>query len=545
MSFGPPTAKQVGADHLSYARFVKDFWFLKGEAARQASLADNEAAAHMDRFKSDFGIWLLLESHHVYCRLKQAVPHSHSWSAASGQRKPPVRALPVANATRYPPVLQAAFIREQSVSRPIARAALEQLEREKSGPDLIGNVIFVEDHADAHVEAPLTRLAASAEVWRSCASVVGQLRRCLSVTFRLAGIVQLHHVKDPSVDGVYGPFVRHGKRGKTKPLTESQCNLLEAHYTHPNPSVPLLVTSHSQGHAELLCIPDWLSHADVYGKYLSETETKTINHLAKACTSVGSLLTLRLNKHFTVEEAIAGVAECPDNWREGAVHLRWTKHCVPECAEIHNFTGARTKKRDANGDVVDRGAVRLVHSNPGPDDGPKAAFLNWVHPLAKVAQAALLELPPGYVPAVLPAVWQGLELLPGLEGVRCSYVSLNIFWSAKLSTGLPSKWYDKNKVGRALGQRHGGLYLHRDHNNDKWGAVLVWGAELLGFQQRYVTLALQLPTPGWSLIIGDFEHLLHCVTGGSGLRFSLVIASHRSTTQGLDNFGREVWAQEG
>ena len=408
---------------------------------------------------------------------------------------------------------------------------------------MIGAVIFVEDHAASHVEAPLTRPTASAEVWRSCASAVGQLRRCLSITFRLASIVHLHHAADPSVDGVYEPFVRHGKRGKPKPLNDATCKLLKAHYVHPSHSVPLLVTSHLQGHAELLSIPNWLSHADVWEKYLSETEIKTINHLAKACTSVAALLTLRLNEHFTVEEAIAGVAKSPANWREGAVHLRWTKHCVPECAEIHNFKGARKKKRDVNGDVVDRGAVRLVYSDPGPGDGPKAAFLNWVRPLAKVAQAALLEMPPGYVPAVLPAVWQGLELLAGLEGVRCSYVSLNIFWSAKLSPGLPSKWYDK-KVGRPLGKRHGGLYLHRDRNNDKWGAVLVWGAELLGFQQRYVTLALQLPTPGWSLIIGDFEHLLHCVTGGSGLRFSLVIASHRSTTQGLDNFGREVWAQE-
>lgn len=328
MSLGPPTAKQVGAEPMSYARFVKDFWFLKGEAARQASLSDNEAAAHMGRYKSDFGIWLNLTNHHVYCRLKQAVQHSHSWSAAAGSYKPPARALPVALATRYPPVLRAAFEREQSVSRPIARAALEQLEREKSGPDLIGAVIFVEDHAASHVQAPLTRPTASAEVWRSCASAVGQLRRCLSITFRLASIVHLHHAADPSVDGVYEPFVRHGKRGKPKPLNDATCKLLKAHYVHPSHSVPLLVTSHSQGHAELLSIPNWLSHADVWEKYLSETETKTINHLAKACTSVAALLTLRLNEHFTVEEAIAGVAKSPANWRDGAVHLRWSKHCV-------------------------------------------------------------------------------------------------------------------------------------------------------------------------------------------------------------------------
>ena len=549
MSCTVPTAEQVGLDQLAYARFCKDFKFVIGAAASQASLADHEAACLMGRFKSDFGIWLQLPSHSVYCRLKQAVQHSRSCSVAAGQFKPPIGRLPEAKVTRYPPCLRPTFEREQGMGRPTARAVVEQLEREKSCPNLISSVLFVEDHAAARVLAhPLLRPTASAAaVRRSCALAVSRLRRCLSVVFRLSHVAQLHHTADPWVDGVYEPFVSQGKGGRAKsvPLTDAKCCLLPFHYVHDCPSVPLLVTSHShQGRAELLYIPEWLKHADVWEKYLSEKEIKNVNSIAKSCTSVAGLLSHRLNEHFTVVEAIAALANNSANWKHGCVHLRWSVHCVAECAAIHKFAGARKKKRDSNGDVVDRGAVGLVYSNPGPDNGPKAAFLCWVHPLAKVAQAALLALPAGHLPPVLPAVWRGLELLAGLDGIACSYVSLNIFWSAGLSPRLPKKWREKT-TKRQLGKQHAGLYLHRDQNNDKWGAVLVWGAGIIGFNQRYVTLALQLPTPGWSLIIGDFEHLLHCVTAGSGLRFSLVIASHKSTTQGLDNVGREVWAPTG
>ena len=74
--------------------------------------------------------------------------------------------------------------------------------------------------------------------------------------------------------------------------------------------------------------------------------------------------------------------------------------------------------------------------------------------------------------------------------------------------------------------------------------MLVFGADLEGFDQRYVTLSLRLPTPGWCLVIGDFRYLLHCVEGGRGLRFSIVLCNHRSVTQGVDEFGREVWVPE-
>ena len=59
-----------------------------------------------------------------------------------------------------------------------------------------------------------------------------------------------------------------------------------------------------------------------------------------------------------------------------------------------------------------------------------------------------------------------------------------------------------------------------------------------------MTCALRLPTPGWSLVLGDYRNLIHSVERGSGLRFSIVLANHRTTTDGLDGFDREVWARK-
>jgi hypothetical protein len=64
-------------DQLAHARFCKTLRFYKSVAARQASLADVALACHLARCTSDFGLWLQLPEHPVYCRLTQAekVPH--------------------------------------------------------------------------------------------------------------------------------------------------------------------------------------------------------------------------------------------------------------------------------------------------------------------------------------------------------------------------------------------------------------------------------------------------------------------------------------
>ena len=61
------------------------------------------------------------------------------------------------------------------------------------------------------------------------------------------------------------------------------------------------------------------------------------------------------------------------------------------------------------------------------------------------------------------------------------------------------------------------------------------------FDQRYVTYTLRLPCPGWSLVLGDYRHLLHAIScGTAGLRFSLVVSNHGSAVCGIDECGKRV-----
>ena len=85
---------------------------------------------------------------------------------------------------------------------------------------------------------------------------------------------------------------------------------------------------------------------------------------------------------------------------------------------------------------------------------------------------------------------------------------------------------------------HWGLYLHKDYNVFSFGVILVFGCDINRFDQRYVTYALRLPCPGWSLIIGDYRNLLHAVSSGTArLHFLLVITNHGSVVRGIDEFG--------
>ena len=128
-----------------------------------------------------------------------------------------------------------------------------------------------------------------------------------------------------------------------------------------------------------------------------------------------------------------------------------------------------------------------------------------------MAQHVLLSAPASVTPQVLAILRDKLPL-----GLKFSYASLNIFWDADVdSNNLPKCKEAVRPPEEGLeylrsGEGHSGLYVHRDQHNRGFGAVLIFG-DFEGFDQRYVTLSLELPCPGWSLVIGDFEvHLLLC-----------------------------------
>lgn len=139
-------------------------------------------------------------------------------------------------------------------------------------------------------------------------------------------------------------------------------------------------------------------------------------------------------------------------------------------------------------------------------DGAKRAFTTIVVPLARIAQSYLHTMPEHLRPPVLPTV----DFRPLAEGLEYSYISLNIYWDAVTAPSLQQVWFN-GKVWKRQSARHGGLYTHRDINNDGFGAVLTWGVNWTGFEQGYVTFSMELACPGWSIVVGNYHELLHFV----------------------------------
>jgi hypothetical protein len=401
------------------------------------------------------------------------------------------------------------------------------------------SVVGVVDHNDLtaatsplHLHAFISGAAATCAL-RMCS--VQTMRRCLT-EMGISLYDVLFHPGDPRSDGMYGPFNHQGKAHNHGGRQIDQSGLVEKFY-RPSAERPLLAIA-KQG-PELLYIGNIFGSSDVWRHSLSANEITMIERLRVACGSVDTLLSFELANGFSIHSATTAVAHSAQAWFHGCVHLRWAYHCAAGCSAIHDFDEKRYRQYNAKGEVIDCGSVTLTSSQRDSHGGAKAALLDIAGPLGLLAQAYLLLLPEHLRPPALPEV----GFTPWWPGLFYTYLSLNIYWDTTTAPTLPTRWYDR-RAGKWMQQQrqHGGLYLHRDQNNDGWGAVLTFGVEWKGYEQGYVTLALELPCPGWSLVIGNYRSLLHYVRSGVGLRMSLVLANHRSLTCGVDEVGREVWA---
>jgi hypothetical protein len=431
----------------------------------------------------------------------------------------------------------------------------------------------------------VARAAAELEQAVRSAIMAGQFGRVLR-QLDVGELTVLHAPQDPGPSGIYEEHVLQKSSYAYKTF---RLALLERHLTH-DPRQVLLCSSGEGMCPELMYLPSVWALERMWIRDLTVEEVLTCRSLRAACKNLAALLRFRLTERWTLENALCKLAHLKEHWFHGCLHLRWNCQCAGAAAEIHNFPLKRKRRKaraltrrarappprslarrddhtrlrltslpphthpichrhtpppslsQANdGCVLDPGTVQLVYSNHGKPDGPKAAFLRgMVLPLAKMLQSILLTLPLALRKRMLPTI--NLDLF----GLQYSYVSLNVFWDRHVAdaSSLPGKYFHhlgNCKQWKRLVDWHNGLYLHRDQNNDGWGAVLIYGADFSGFDQRYVTFAVRLPCPGWSLVIGDFRRLLHCVESGSGLRFSLVLALHKSVTEGIDEFDREVY----
>ena len=337
-------------------------------------------------------------------------------------------------------------------------------------------------------------------------------------------VTHVHHLRDPHLMGIYGPY--NGKE-----IQDDTLPTITNAYVH-DPSHPLLATSNYG--IDLIFIPTIHSACDSWHQCLSKKEIEMITTLKCACTDLDSLLNYQLTNNYTIRSAIDALSRKQQEYHHDVLHLRYCYHTISVCAEVHNFTSEIKNKITNNGVVVQQGIVKMVRSVL-LKNSPKEAFSKLIIPLTKIAEFYLLQLPKGMFERRLPNAGSFFNS-------ECSYISLNIYFDGTSWTDCPTLFYSKqNKRWLTRINSHQGLYLHKDENNWSFGVILIFGCDIQGFDQRYVTYALRLPCPGWCLVLGDYRHLLHAVSSGTaGLRFSLVVTNHGSAVRGVDENGKRV-----
>lgn len=355
-------------------------------------------------------------------------------------------------------------------------------------------------------------------------------------------MTQLHHVGNPHLPGYYKKF-------ENKKINESSCYHLTHAYHHDENKI-LVATSKNR--TELIFIPSIFTITMNLTSNLSKDEKEKVDDLKYACRSTKTLLAFKLNDKYSILKACQIIGKTKSMFHSCVPHLRFATHCCKNCSQIHKFPNKRYKEYNKSSKVVKQyGSVKLVHTKVVPGSA-KESFLSILIPLTKMLECILRNLPDGLFE-------NKLSSIKSLYDTSCSYISLNMYWGSSTHNHLPKVYYIRKRVGEKgkkkdiytshpIGANHEGFHLHKDKNNWGFGAVLIFGSEIEGFDQRYVTLALRLPCPGWSVVFGDFRNLLHSVSksnNSNGLRFSLVIANHQSTVKGVNEHGQIVFNEDG
>ena len=213
--------------------------------------------------------------------------------------------------------------------------------------------------------------------------------------FITAGILNeirhLHHLRDPHIIGIYGPFNHKVIQDNTLPTITNA-------FVH-KPSHPLLATSNNG--IDLIFIPTIDNACDAWYQCLTKNEGEMITELKCACTDLDSLLNFRLTGNFTIQTAIDALSRKEKEYHHDVLHLHYCYHTISMCAEVHNFTSNIKNKITKNCVVVQQGIVKMVRSVL-LKNSPKEAFSKLTIPLTKIAEFNLLQFPKGMFQHRLP-----------------------------------------------------------------------------------------------------------------------------------------------
>ena len=245
------------------------------------------------------------------------------------------------------------------------------------------------------------------------------------------------------------------------------------------------------------------------------------------------LLAVRLDKHFTLGEAIATAGDLPHIKRHGTWHTFWAVHSLDVCSQTFIREGE---------------AKRPYRTHFGvPGSAKWAVWSGMVAPFASFATEVYRQC----VPSALQRA--ACETGRVIEGMPWSYASVSVYAdrssvdrsvSRVIHGGLQG---ESNTVSSPDQTKHGmskGLDLHFDESDFSFSVVLVVGQRLEGFDQLYPTLGLRLGCPCWAYVAADSAALMHAVSQGRGVRLAFVFAIHEVMWSGVSSTGKPVvWSE--
>ena len=269
------------------------------------------------------------------------------------------------------------------------------------------------------------------------------------------------------------------------------------------------------------------SFLDVFPRLSVERMAIAKYEAAIAVGTVDALLSVPLNEHYTLREALKAGATNYQN-RHGQMHVKWMTHAL----SVNNAHSMMADDR-----------VRPWRNPQGEPMSPKAALWNMVRDFAPFAAKIY------YATVPLAELLEAHVLARIVDGLPFSYLSATFYADGGVADELDGLRQWCNTKARTRGDRNEanidntgwnkGMDLHVDGNSG-FTIVLVIGVLIRGFAQLYPTCGVALPLACWAWTSSNARDLLHAVEGGRGVRIGLVYTVHTAMATGVAPGGYEV-----
>jgi hypothetical protein len=210
--------------------------------------------------------------------------------------------------------------------------------------------------------------------------------------------------------------------------------------------------------------------------------------------------------------------------------------CVPNDADHRKSLHTRGQSVVQKGTMI---GYHGVNAKNGTKDLPSDEFLasrGAMGPVGGITDKRCKE----YLSPALPIVNRVLEAFPyklkrvaeaitqAFDGSRVlTYLNMLITVGNKDNSKAVSGALEKYPKLKAHYSDKAGTHIHNDPNNGGPAVAIVLGA-FDGFDFVYPTCGKRIKAPSGTILVGNMRDLLHGVSGGTGLRLTLVFAQHET-----------------